>query len=108
MKPERNPRPCLKCGVGGPLCVGHAHVFVGGNLLVDVTEGLGGKLIRTISFLRHLFASSSSSPKPVATVGGRGGRGGGLLGCGFGFCSSDIAHAFSVNRINGLKRFEES
>jgi len=75
--------------VSDRLCVGDAHVFVGGNLIVGSAEGFGGKLMRTVSFLRRFFASSSSSPKPVATVGPRGGRGGGLLdfGCGFGFCS---------------------
>ena len=60
-------------------------------MIVTVAEGFGGKLMRTVSFF-GLFFDSSSSPKPVTTVGPRGGRGGGLLACGFGFglCSSDI------------------
>jgi len=62
-----------------------SHVGFDGNLTVMVAEGFGGKLIRTISFLGFFFGSSSSPPKPVATVGPRGGRGGGLLACGFGF-----------------------
>jgi len=52
--------------------------------MVGATVGFGGKLIRTVSYFRFFFGSSSS-PKPVATVGPRGGRGGGLLACGFGF-----------------------
>jgi len=49
--------------VSDRLCVGDAHVFVGGNLIVGSAEGFGGKLMRTVSFLRRFFASSSSSPK---------------------------------------------
>jgi hypothetical protein len=60
--------------------------------MVGAADGFGGKLMRTISLFRLFFESSSSSPKPVATVGPRGGRGGGLLACGFGFgfCSSGM------------------
>jgi hypothetical protein len=60
--------------------------------MVGAAEGFGGKLMRTVSFFGRFFGSSSSSPKPVATVGPRGGRGGGLLTCGFGFgfCSSGM------------------
>jgi hypothetical protein len=65
---------------------GKNHEVFGGNLMVGAAEGFGGKTMRTVSFFRLLFrSSSSSSPKPVATVGPRGGRGGGLLACGFGF-----------------------
>jgi len=68
------------------------HEGFGGNLMVGVAEGFGGKLMRIVSFLGLRFESSSSSPKPVATVGPRGRLGGGLLACGFGFgfCSSGM------------------
>ena len=83
----------IECAIGGclqgivslRLCVnqlkGKDHVVFGGNLMVGAAEGFG-----------LLFGSSSSSPKPVSTVGPLGGRGGGLLGCGFGFglCSSGM------------------
>jgi hypothetical protein len=57
----------------------------GGNLIVGAAEGFGGKLMRTVSFCGLFFGSSSSSPKPMTILGPRGGRGGGLLACGFGF-----------------------
>jgi len=53
--------------------------------MIGAAEGFGGKVMRTISFFRLFFESSSSSPNPAATIGPRGGRGGGLLACGFGF-----------------------
>jgi hypothetical protein len=60
-------------------------------------------LMRTVCFLRRFFASSSSSPKPAATVGPRGGRGGGLFGCGCGsgFCSSDISQDVPLTHSSG-------
>ena len=75
------------------------HFFVGGNLIVWAAEGFGGRLMRTVSFFRLLSGSLSSSPRRAATVGPRGGRGGGLLVCGFGFgfWSSDIISPLSAN-----------
>jgi len=63
-----------------------------------VADGFGGKLMWTVSFFGPVF-DSSSSPKLVATVGPRGGRGGGLLasGLGFGFCSVDILRVLKAN-----------
>jgi hypothetical protein len=57
-----------------------------GNFMVGAAEGFGGRLIRTVSFFgRTRFGLfSSSSPKPTARFGLRGGRGGGTDGCGFG------------------------
>jgi hypothetical protein len=52
-----------------------------GSLIITGAEGIGGRLIRTSRFGSR---SGSSSPKPVATFGPRGGRGGGELACGFG------------------------
>ena len=51
---------------------------------MEEAEGFGGNLIRIVSFF-GLFCESSPSPKPMTTAGPRGGLGGGLLVCSFGF-----------------------
>jgi hypothetical protein len=66
----------------------HAFGGIGGITIVALALaalGLGGKLMRTVSFLRFLL-SSSSSEGPVA-LGGRLGGAGGFMppsDCGFG------------------------
>jgi hypothetical protein len=55
-----------------------------GSLTVGDAVGFGGRLMRTSLFGRHFWSGSSSPAKPAALVGPRGGRGGGLAGCGFG------------------------
>jgi hypothetical protein len=63
-----------------------------GNLIVGGSVGLGGKLIRTVSFFgfRCFGSGSSVASAAAATLGPRGGFGGGTSGCGFGAgcCSS--------------------
>lgn len=68
---------------------------------IAVTEGFGGKTRRTVTRFGLFFGSLSPSPKPVATFGPRGGRGGGRPACGFGFawCSPPI-----VTREVGYRR----
>jgi hypothetical protein len=46
------------------------------NRIVGGVVGLGGKLIRTVSFLGCRFGFGSSPPKSVPTTVPRGGRGG--------------------------------
>lgn len=57
-----------------------------GNLIVGDWVGLGGKLIRTVSFFGFGFfgSGSSASAAAAATLGPRGGLGGGTPGSGLG------------------------
>jgi hypothetical protein len=67
-----------------------------GSLMVGAAEGLGGKLILTLSGSRCFFSGSSSSgPRPTAVW--CGGRGGGRLpdDCVFG-CESSFSMAFEM------------